>query len=83
MRISLSDVGQRIRSILRALERNEPVTLLYRGRKTGVILPARHDSSRAGGVASHPAFGIWKDRADMADVGAFVRRLRDGRDHAV
>lgn len=23
-----------------------------------------------------PAFGMWKDRADMADVHAYVRRLR-------
>ncbi len=26
-----------------------------------------------------PAFGIWRDRADMADVPAYVRQLRAGR----
>jgi hypothetical protein len=28
---------------------------------------------------SHPAFGMWKDRKDMKDVAAYVRRLRRGR----
>jgi hypothetical protein len=26
-----------------------------------------------------PAFGIWRDRDDMADVGAYVRRIRAPR----
>jgi hypothetical protein len=26
-----------------------------------------------------PAFGIWRDREDMADVSAYVRRLRQPR----
>lgn len=34
---------------------------------------------------SDPAFGIWRDRQDMADVPAYVRKLREpryGRDGA-
>jgi hypothetical protein len=27
-------------------------------------------------IVSHPAFGMWKDRADMKDVPGYVRRLR-------
>ena len=27
-------------------------------------------------VTNDPAFGIWRDREDMADVPAFVRQLR-------
>jgi hypothetical protein len=30
-------------------------------------------------VTDDPAFGIWRDREDMADVPAFVRRLRAAR----
>jgi len=29
--------------------------------------------------AELPAFGMWKDRDDMDDVGAWVRREREGR----
>lgn len=30
-------------------------------------------------VTDDPAFGIWRDREDMADVEAYVRRLRAPR----
>jgi diaminopimelate decarboxylase len=30
-------------------------------------------------VTNDPAFGIWRDREDMADVSAFVRQLRVAR----
>jgi len=30
-------------------------------------------------VTDDPAFGIWRDRDDMDDVDAFVRRLRASR----
>ena len=30
-------------------------------------------------VTDDPAFGIWRDREDMTDVDAFVRRLRAPR----
>ena len=30
-------------------------------------------------VTDDPAFGIWRDREDMADVPAFVRQLRAAR----
>jgi hypothetical protein len=69
--------------ILRALERNEPVTILYRGRKKGVIYPAGDAHGKVGRVSEHPAFGMWKDRKDMEDVGDVVRSLRKVRSHAL
>ena len=30
-------------------------------------------------VTDDPAFGIWRDREDMADVGAYLRKLRAPR----
>jgi diaminopimelate decarboxylase len=30
-------------------------------------------------VTDDPAFGIWRDREDMTDVPAYVRKLRAGR----
>ena len=32
-----------------------------------------------GFVTDDPAFGIWRDREDMADVAAYVRKLREPR----
>lgn len=30
-------------------------------------------------VTDDPAFGIWRDRDNMADVAAYVRKIRDPR----
>lgn len=32
-------------------------------------------------VTDDPAFGIWRDREDMADVAAYVRKIRQPRYH--
>jgi antitoxin (DNA-binding transcriptional repressor) of toxin-antitoxin stability system len=78
MKASVLDLRRRMKDILRALERNESVTLLYRGRPKGIILPVGGSKAR-GKVTDDPAFGMWKDRKDMKDVDAFVRSLRKAR----
>lgn len=83
MKASVLDLRRRPREVLRALERNETVTLLYRGKEKGVIHPAGAPRPGAGRVAEHPAFGIWRDRADLVDVSSVVRNLRRGRTHAL
>lgn len=30
-------------------------------------------------ITDDPAFGIWRDREDMADVAAYVRKIREPR----
>jgi hypothetical protein len=30
-------------------------------------------------ASAHPAFGMWRDRPDLEDVEAAVKRLRGGR----
>ncbi len=77
MQATVLDLRRNTRDILAALERNERVTLTNRGRKQAVIVPCteKHRSLSA----AHPAFGIWKDRDDLADVAGHVRRLRKGR----
>jgi predicted RNA methylase len=74
---------RRMSDVLRALDRNESVTILYRGKKKGVIHPAGASNDKATSVCKHPAFGMWRDRKDMQDVQKAVRRLRRGRMHAV
>jgi antitoxin (DNA-binding transcriptional repressor) of toxin-antitoxin stability system len=76
MKASILDLRRRMPDVLRALERNEPVTLLYRGKPKGMLLSLR-SATRA--VRGNPAFGLWKDRDDLKDVGRYVRSLRDRR----
>ena len=49
--------------------------------KIGNRSPAEK-KGRAAVVACHPAFGMWTNRQDPADVGRTVRNLRKGRGHA-
>jgi len=83
MKASVLDFRRRMKDILQALDRNEAVTILHRGKKKGIVLPAGLDKQGALPIAAHPAFGIWKDRKDMGDVRAFMRKLREGRPSAV
>jgi hypothetical protein len=80
MRASFVDLRKKSGQIIRALDRNEAVTVYYRGRPKAIMHPIGTEGER-GGVKSrdHPAFGLWADRADLADVAAHVRALRKGR----
>ncbi|MBI4230692.1 MAG: hypothetical protein HY608_07635, partial [Planctomycetes bacterium] len=79
MKASILDLSRRMPDVLRALERNEPVTLLYRGKAKGMILSLHSAGRQARPVRENPAFGLWKDREELRDVGRFVRSLRDRR----
>jgi hypothetical protein len=83
MKATVLDLRRRMPDVLKALDRNEPVTLLHRGKVKGVITPRPASGSKTRKVAEHPAFGIWKDREDLRDVDLHVRTLRKGRGHAL
>ncbi len=82
MKASILDLRRRMKDVLRALERNESVTVLYRGRRKAMLLPAREAGKRSQSAREHAAFGLWKDRTE-SDVPALVRRLREGRVHGL
>ena len=82
MKASILDLRRRMAEVLRALDRNEPVKILYRGRERAILLPARNDRRRTITVKEHPAFGMWKDHEELKDVAAHVRQLRRARFHA-
>lgn len=77
MQATVLDLRRNTRSILAALARNERVTVTNRGRKQAVIVPYSDVVRRC--AAEHPAFGMWKDRDDLASVEQVVRKLRKGR----
>ena len=83
MKASVLDLRRRMKEILRALDRKEPVTILYRGKEKAVLYPSESRGGRAGSVAEHAAFGMWKDRDDMRDVKEVVRNFRKGRSRAL
>lgn len=81
MKASILDLRRHMGEVLKALDRNENVTLTYRGHEKATIVP-----KKAGGeihMKNHPAFGLWEKRSDMDDVDATVRNIRKGRMNAI
>ena len=80
MKASFVDLRKKSNEIIRALNRNEQVTVLYRGKPTAIMQPIGGGCQQAiCSAKDHPAFGLWGDREDIKDVAAHVRQLRKGR----
>ena len=77
MKASIVDLRYRMKDVLKAVDRGETVTVLYRGKEKARLVPIR--SRKVEPVAAHPAFGMWKDRKDLKDAAQWVRKLRQGR----
>jgi hypothetical protein len=78
MQASILDLRYHMRDILKALDRNEPVHVLFRGKAKGVLMPLLNikKTVRAG---KHKAFGMWKNNEKLKNVEAYVRNLRATR----
>ena len=79
MQASILDLRRRMSEVIKALDRNEPVTILYRGKKRGVLLPTGSKKDARRSCRESSAFGMWKDIASMKDAAEYVRNLRKGR----
>ncbi len=82
MKASFLDLRKKSKEIVRALDQNQPVTLFYRGKRKGVIVPASRPPEKSISAISHRAFGMWRDRTEMKNVRRVVARLRKTR-HAL
>jgi len=78
MKATVLDLRYRTKDVLKAVERGETVTVLYRGKEKALIQPIPSKPRRTK-MSADPAFGLWKDRKDMSDVEGFVRKLRKSR----
>lgn len=74
MEATVVDLRYHMNDVLKALERNERVSVLYRGKVKGVISPALRTAVRK--VGDHPFFG---SRTSRESVEKTVERLRGGR----
>jgi antitoxin (DNA-binding transcriptional repressor) of toxin-antitoxin stability system len=80
MEARIVDLRYRMKSVLEALDRGETVTILHRGKPRAQLTPIM-GKAKAGvpKATDHPFFGMWKDRKDMEDVNAYVRKIRKSR----
>ena len=83
MKMSAKALRSRVGDALACLDRGETVTITYRGKPRARLVGIDgEDETRPRGVGDVSAFGMWKDRDDLIDVGAHVRELRKLRGHA-
>jgi prevent-host-death family protein len=80
MEASIVDLRYRMKDVLRAIDRGETVTVTYRGKEKARLVPTNAAAGRTPAkVSDQPFVGMWKDREDMADPVAYVRKLRQPR----
>lgn len=78
MKMTATDLRRQFGAALASVARGDPVTITYRG-KPAARLVAVDQGAPEQGADRLPAFGVWRDRQDIADVDAHVRELRGGR----
>lgn len=75
MEASVVDLRYKMNDVLKALDRKEEVTILYRGKVKGKILPATKRTKRK--IQSHPFFGMVSKPSKT--VLESLDELREGR----
>ena len=80
MKAKVVDLRYKMNEVLKALDRNEKVTILYHGKVKGVILPATPEKGIK--VQDHPFFGMCRDE-EGTSVSETLQQLRGGRYRAV
>lgn len=75
MEASIIDLRYKMKDVLCALERNEEVTILYRGKVKGTIIPAGADA--AVDVRKYPFFG--SSPRNVESISSEMEKLKGGR----
>jgi hypothetical protein len=70
MKATVVDLRYKMNDVLKALDRNEKVTVFYRGKVKGVIVPSAERKRLK--VTDHPFFGM-----SLQDAGKSVAEVMD------
>ena len=81
MKATIVDLRYKMKEVLKALDRKEPVTIVYHGKEKGVIFPSGTHRGQYPKSADHPFYG--SALTDDADVAAQMEELRGGRYRAL
>ncbi|MEO5922281.1 MAG: prevent-host-death family protein [Bryobacteraceae bacterium] len=79
MNATIVDLRYHMKNVLRAIDRGETVTILYRGKEKAKLIPLSTVPGDAPKTKDQPLFGLWKDRDDLGDPSSYVRALRQPR----
>lgn len=81
MEVTAKGLRTRVGEVLDCVDRGETVVVTYRG-KPRARLVAMEPAAATAAHKGSAGFGMWKERADLADVDGFVQDLRRPRDVA-
>ena len=79
MKASVVDLRYKMNDVLKALDRNEKVTILYHGKEKAMIIPSRKRPSKK--VQEHLFFGMIQE--EEISVDHQIEMLRGGRYHVI
>jgi len=83
MNATIVDLRYRMKDVLRAIDRGETVTVLYRGKVKAALTPISPQlgtsDKGAPKTADQPLFSLWKERDDLTDPASWLRSLRQPR----
>ena len=80
MELTAKDLRSKVGAALACVDRGETVTITYRGKPRARLVGVDPDQELPMAREERlPAFGMWHDRDDVADVEAYVRGLRKER----
>ncbi len=71
MKASVVDLRYRMNEILKAIDRNEEVTILYHGKVKGIIKPNLSGGRRR--ISDHPFFNMFPSKEAVREVMADLR----------
>jgi len=74
MKTNAVDLRRNMKDVMRAVDRNEPVTVLYHGKEKAMIRPIEQTS--ASSVHNHAFFGMNRGETPVKSV---IDGLRNGR----
>lgn len=87
MKATIVDLRYHMKDVLRAIDRGETVTVLYRGKERAKLMPVAAASGATNKSAAktkdQPFFGMWSDREDLADPASYLHKLRQPRQRSM
>ena len=76
MKVSVVDLRYKMNDVLKALDRNEDVSILYHGKLKGIIKPQNAAEPKKTKIIDHPFFNMNGSSESVEDE---MNRLRGGR----
>jgi hypothetical protein len=76
MKATVVDLRYKMNDVLKALDRNEKVTVLYRGKVKGILIPSGQKKQMK--ITDHPFFGM-SSQVSKKSVLDEMADLRQGR----